>query len=124
MIAVNVNRGIVGGVECDVVDGRELHAKIGTKAEFRNWIKDRIGQLNFVENQHFEKYGQISSKPGRPPVQYRLTLVAAKKIAMAEHTDAGGAVRDYFIECERIALTGWCASRRNAEQHRGFAPRS
>ncbi len=103
MIVVNVERGTVGGVACEIVDGRELYEKIGTKEEFRHWIKDRIRQLKFFENQHFESFGGISPKPGRPPVEYRLTLVAAKKIAMAEHTDAGNAVRDYFLDRERIS---------------------
>ncbi|WP_168794453.1 antA/AntB antirepressor family protein [Paraburkholderia aromaticivorans] len=66
MIVVNVERGTVGGVVCEVVDGRELHAKIGTKANFRKWIQDRIRQLKFVENLHFERFEQICSKPGRP----------------------------------------------------------
>lgn len=103
MIVVNVESGTVGGVVCEVVEGRELYEKIGTNAEFRGWIKDRIRQLKFVENQQFEKYGEISPKPGRPPIQYRLTLEAAKKIAMSEHTDAGNAVRDYFLDRERIS---------------------
>jgi phage anti-repressor protein len=103
MIVVNVERGIVGGVACEVVDGRELHTKLGNKDHFATWIKDRVEQLNFVENQHFEKFSGISEKRGRPPVEYRLTLVMAKKIAMAEHTDAGNAVRDYFLDRERIS---------------------
>lgn len=102
MVVVNVERGIVGGVECEVVDGRELHVKLGNKDEFAHWIKDRIRQLKFVENQGFETFWGISQK-GRPPREYRLTLVMAKKIAMAEHTDAGNAVRDYFLDRERIS---------------------
>jgi phage anti-repressor protein len=103
MIVVNVERGTVGGVECDTVDGRELHSKLGSSAHFTDWIKDRIRQLKFVKNQHFGNFSEISDKPGRPPVGYTLTLNAAKKIAMAEHTDAGNAVRDYFLDRERIS---------------------
>jgi phage anti-repressor protein len=102
MIVVNVEHGTVGGVECEVVDGRELHVKLGNKDEFAHWIKDRIRQLKFVENHGFETFWGISQK-GRPPREYRLTLVMAKKIAMAEHTDAGNAVRDYFLDRERIS---------------------
>lgn len=103
MIVVNVERGAVGGVECDTVDGRELHSKLGSNAHFTDWIKDRIRQLKIVKNQDFGNFSEISDKPGRPPVGYTLTLNAAKKIAMAEHTDAGNAVRNYFLDRERIS---------------------
>jgi len=103
MIVVNVESGTVGGVACDAVDGRELHSKLGSNAHFTDWIKDRIRQLKIVKNQDFGNFSEISDKPGRPPVGYTLTLKAAKKIAMAEHTDAGDAVRDYFLDRERIS---------------------
>jgi phage anti-repressor protein len=108
MVVVNVERGTVGGVACEVVDGAELHAKLGSNAHFRDWIKDRVRQLKLVKNQDFGNFAEISAKPGRPPVGYTLTLNAAKKIAMAEHTDAGNAVRDYFLDRERISYEAPC----------------
>jgi phage anti-repressor protein len=109
MIVVNVERGMVGGVACEVVDGSELHAKLGSGAHFRDWIKDRVRQLKLVKNQDFGNFAENSAKPGRPPVGYTLTLIAAKKIAMAEHTDAGNAVRDYFLDRERISYVELCS---------------
>ncbi|CAB3783375.1 antA/AntB antirepressor family protein [Pararobbsia alpina] len=99
MIVVNVKRGMVGGGACEVVDGSELQAKLGNKAGFTNWMKQRIRQLNFVENHDFGIKDKVvlNPGPGRPPKEYTLTLKAAKKIAMAEPTDAGNAVRDYLI---------------------------
>lgn len=116
MIAVNVDRGMVGGVECEVVDGSELHAKLGSNAHFRDWIKDRIRQLKLVKNQDFENFAEVSAKPGRPPLGYTLTLKAAKKIAMAEHTDAGNAARapGNRIDC-RLAVQ----LRRHRDRHSG-----
>ena len=102
MIVVNVERGTVGGVVCEVVDGRELCEKLGVNTRFNDWIPARLKQFNLVKNQHFETSTGNSVK-GRPPTEYRLSLVAAKKIAMAEHTDAGNAVRDYFLDRERIS---------------------
>jgi phage anti-repressor protein len=105
MIVVNVERGTVGGVACEIVDGRELQEKLGSKAQFTNWFDDRADQLQLIENKDYEGFKENSLKPtgGRPKAQYRLTLMAAKKIAMAEHTDAGNAVRDYFLDRERIS---------------------
>ena len=105
MIVVNVERGTVGGVACEVVDGRELRSKLGSRKDFSNWMKGRIAQLNFVKNQDFEINANSGEKSGRgrPPIEYSLTLKMAKKIAMSEHTDEGNAVRDYFLDRERIS---------------------
>ena len=94
--------GVIGNINQPVIDGRELHSKLGSSAHFTDWIKDRIRQLKFVKNQHFGNFSEISDKPGRPPVGYTLTLEAAKKIAMSEHTDEGNAARKYFLARERI----------------------
>jgi phage anti-repressor protein len=102
MVAVNVTHGMVGGVQCEVVDGRELCEKLGVNTRFNDWIPERVKSLNLLKNQEFETFTGKSVK-GRPPVEYRLTLEAAKKIAMAEHTVEGNAVRAYFIERERIS---------------------
>jgi phage anti-repressor protein len=108
MIAVNVERGEVGGIACEVVDARELWEKVGTKDAFANWVRDRIEKHNFVENQHFAlvlENTKIKRGRGgdRRSKDYTLTLVSAKKIAMSEHTEAGDAVRDYFLDRERIS---------------------
>jgi phage anti-repressor protein len=105
MIVVNVERGTVGGVDCEVVDGRELQQKLGSRQDFWTWMNARNEQLNIVENQGFEvSHKSVENRSGgRPRKECILTLKAAKKIAMAEHTDAGDAVRDYFLDRERIS---------------------
>ena len=35
------------------VNARELHAFLGSKRQFTDWIKKRIGDYDFVENQDF-----------------------------------------------------------------------
>ena len=71
MIVVNVERGTVGGVEQLTADASELHAKLGSGAHFRDWIKDRVSQLKLFKNQYFCNFAEISAKPGRPPVAIR-----------------------------------------------------
>ncbi|MEG1009854.1 MAG: antA/AntB antirepressor family protein [Clostridia bacterium] len=54
-----------------LVNARELHLKLGNKRQFANWIKQRIEQYDFLENQDFicfnkfvkaNKYGNKSTK--------------------------------------------------------------
>ena len=100
---VKVSMGEIGGKPCPVVDGRELHAFIGSKDAFAHWIKDQIGRARLKENKHFEVYGKNpknSQKGGRPRIDYLLTLDGAMHVAMAANTDKAFEVRDYFIECE------------------------
>ncbi|MCY0872982.1 MAG: antA/AntB antirepressor family protein, partial [Acidithiobacillus caldus] len=69
--------------------------------DFSTWIKDRIRQYNFVENQDFIVFTDFGENPqgGRPSKEYRLTLDMAKELAMIERTPKGKAARQYFIAC-------------------------
>ncbi|MBU2853364.1 antA/AntB antirepressor family protein [Acidithiobacillus ferriphilus] len=85
------------------VNARDLHTFLGVGKDFSNWIKDRIQQHEFVEDQDvivFAKFGE-NPKGGRPAKDYALTLDAAKHIAMSEHTPKGREARQYFIQCEK-----------------------
>ncbi|WP_455481305.1 antA/AntB antirepressor family protein [Bartonella sp. B12(2025)] len=87
------------------VNARELHAFLEVKSEFRNWIKNRIEEYAFSENQDFVSFGKNLPKPsgGRPSIEYHLTLDMAKELAMVERNEKGKQARQYFIECERRA---------------------
>ncbi|WP_297476475.1 antA/AntB antirepressor family protein [Ferrovum sp.] len=107
----------LNGQPVQMVDARHLHAFLGVGRDFSNWIKGRIQEYGFVENQDYllAKTGENipfvsgkdfssvweKSRGGRPAVDYFLTLDMAKELAMVERTDLGRKVRRYFIECER-----------------------
>jgi phage anti-repressor protein len=99
---IEARPGVIDGRGQLVVDARELHAFLLVGKVFAAWVQDRIDQCQFVENQDFEKYAEISAKPGRPPIEYRLTLVMAKELCMLSPSARGHEARKYFIECERI----------------------
>ena len=85
------------------VNARDLHAFLGVGKDFSTWIKDRIHQHGFEENQDFiilPNFGEYSGR-GQPKKEYALTLDAAKHIAMSEHTEKSKEARDYFIACEK-----------------------
>ena len=84
----------------NTVNARELHAFLQNKDHFATWIKDRITQYDFIENQDFVIYSEFSEK-GRPRVEYALSLDMAKELSMVERTDKGKQARQYFIDCEK-----------------------
>ena len=87
------------------VNARELHQFLGNKREFATWIKQRIEQYGFVENQDFEVFDNFvkNSQGGRPTVEYALSLDMAKELSMVENNEKGRMARKYFIECEKVA---------------------
>lgn len=81
---------------------RELHDFLESKQEFANWIKNRIKQYGFVENQDFEVFDNFVRNPqgGRPAVEYALSIDMAKELSMVENNEKGRIARKYFIACE------------------------
>lgn len=107
------------------VNARELHQKLGNKRQFADWIKQRIEQYGFVENQDYEVFHKIvknsndvenqdfsssdnfakREKGGRSRVEYALSLDMAKELCMVENNEKGRMIRKYFIEVEKKART-------------------
>lgn len=84
-------------------DARKLHEFLQVGRDYSNWIKDRIEEYGFQENQDFLSFRQNGRKPqgGRPSTEYHITLDMAKELAMVERNEQGRAARRYFIECEK-----------------------
>ena len=93
----------INGTPTETVSARELHAFVESKQEFANWIKNRISEYDFIENQDFVSFLVATKKPngGRPSQEYYITLNMAKQLAMVENNEKGMQVRKYFIECEK-----------------------
>ena len=117
---------VVGIIEHDgkqAVNARELHQKLGNKRQFANWIKQRIEQYGFVENQDYEVFNKFvknsndaenqdyevfkenlkNSSGGRSRKEYALSLDMAKELCMIENNEQGRLFRKYFIEVEKAA---------------------
>ena len=100
---IKLNEVNIGDETVQTVNARDLHAFLGSKRQFSDWIKAKLERLRLVENKDFITISQSCEKPlgGRPTLEYFITLDTAKHIAMMENTDRGFEVRDYFIECEK-----------------------
>ena len=86
-------------------DARKLHEFLQVSSRFNDWIKKRIEEYGFQENQDFVIFTEnlVKIGRGRPGTEYHLTLDMAKELAMVERNEQGRAARRYFIECERQA---------------------
>ena len=93
----------INGNAVETVSARELHAFLESKQDFSTWIKNRINEYDFTENQDFVVFHKKMENPngGRPSQEYFITLDMAKELAMVERNDKGKQARKYFIECEK-----------------------
>ena len=92
-------------------NARDLHKALQVRRDFSNWIKGRIEEYKFFENQDYiliRQNGRIKTGRGgdRRSKEYHLTLDMAKELAMVEKTEVGRQVRKYFIQCERERFIG------------------
>ena len=97
----------INGTPTETVSARELHAFLEVQTRFNDWIKNRIEQYDFVENQDFlvvTKNLVTMTDAGEKATlikEYHITLDMAKELSMVERNDKGKQARRYFIECEK-----------------------
>lgn len=89
-----------------LINARELHKELGNKRQFSNWIKQRIEQFKFVENEDFIRFnkfvkGDEKGFGNKTIIEYYLTIDTAKELAMVENNEMGRKIRRYFIEVEK-----------------------
>jgi anti-repressor protein len=87
------------------VNARELHEFLESKQEFSNWIRARIEQYGFIDNQDYTTIlsNRSDGLPGKPRTEYHVSIDMAKELSMVERNARGKQARQYFIECERRA---------------------
>ena len=92
------------------VSARELHLFLEVRRDFSTWIKSRIEEYGFIENQDYsllpemgEQTGEQTGRGGHNKIEYALTLDMAKELSMVEKTERGKQARRYFIEMEKLA---------------------
>ena len=107
------------------INARDVHRLLRSKRHYSMWIKARINQAGFIENQDFaivqslvvdlpklaskesdcflhDKIGeQKETRGGHNRVDYIVTLDMAKHLCLMEKNEIGRAVRQHFIDAER-----------------------
>ena len=121
----------IGGFEQACINARDLHGFLEVGKDFSNWIKKRIDECGYRENQDFiifrqngrkinpesnqdvrifcqngQKINGGSKGRGRPSKEYIITLDMAKELCMIERNPKGRIARRYFIMKEKEARIG------------------
>lgn len=102
---IKINESTIGTEVKQTVNARDLHKFLEIGKDFSAWIKDQISRARLIENQDYlvtEKGEQLPSGM-KYLKEYYITIEAGKHIGMMSQSDKGFKIRDYFIECERVA---------------------
>ena len=100
----NIITRTIGDQEINAVDARELHNSLESKKDFSNWVKNRISQLGLSEHEDYEiLLAQTGEQVhgGHNRKEYAFSLDVAKHVAMAERTEKGREIRQYFIQRDK-----------------------
>ncbi|EPF7890807.1 antA/AntB antirepressor family protein [Campylobacter coli] len=76
-----------------------LFCYLEVNSKFADWIKNRINQYDFIENQDYIIKEVFTGR--RPRKEYYVTLDMAKELCMVENNEKGRQARRYFIDCEK-----------------------
>ena len=99
---IRIEPSRIGGEPIQTCNARDLHAFLKVKARFNDWIRNRVEDFGFQENQDFITLTRLLVSGGKRK-DYYLSLDMAKELAMVERNAKGKEARLYFIDCERIA---------------------
>lgn len=80
-------------------NAEKLFAILEVNSKFADWIKNRISQYGFIENQDYIVKTTYTGR--RPRKEYFITLDMAKELCMVENNERGKEARRYFIKCEQ-----------------------
>jgi len=98
---IEVKNELIGKELVQAVNARDLWAKLESKQDFSTWIKKRVADYGFVENQDFTRFHKKKEANNATMTEYVIALDMAKELAMMEKTEQGRVARRYFIECEK-----------------------
>ena len=100
---IPVFNGLIQNQPVQLCNARELHAFLEIKNKYADWIKDRINEYGFIQDEDYIIVTERTS--GRPRKEYHITLDMGKELGMVERNERGRQIRQYFIRCERTLKT-------------------
>ncbi|HHF3513047.1 TPA: antA/AntB antirepressor family protein [Haemophilus influenzae] len=109
------------------INARDVHRFLKVGRDYSTWIRARIKQAGFIENQDFVIVENLSSPElvsanneqlspmARPQklIDYIISLDMAKHLCLMEKNEIGRAIRQHFIEAEKQLRTSLPAIYKN-----------
>lgn len=71
---IKLNEQTINNEMVQTVNARELHAFLQSKQDFSTWVKNRIEQYDFVENQDFVRFHKKMEANNATMIEYYITL--------------------------------------------------
>ncbi|MEQ1412253.1 antA/AntB antirepressor family protein [Acinetobacter indicus] len=98
-------QGFLANKTQTLVNARDLHHFLGSKKDFSSWMKSRINEYKFKEEQDYFRLTQKVEANNATMIEYHISLDMAKELSMVERTERGRQARQYFIAMEQKAIT-------------------
>ena len=101
-----VLNGNIDGSPARLVNARQLHAFLGVRRDFSNWVKGRIATyefevgVDFVVLHNRERFKHSGNGGDRRSVEYHLSLEMAKHLSTVERTPLGRQALHYLNDVE------------------------
>lgn len=101
---IHIETSVIGGSEMRSVSAKELYLGFGLAlAVWARWADGNIVKNDFfIEHKDWEGFNTMLN--GNETKDYAISLEFAKHIAMMAKTEKAHEYRNYFLECERLAL--------------------
>lgn len=99
--ALKLTTTTIGTELIETCNARAIWEFVESKQNFADWIKNRISKYGFIEGQDFTVHKFMIGKASA--FDYHCTTAMAKELGMVEANEKGKLVRQYFIECEKLA---------------------
>ena len=97
---IKVNQKKIGNHKVNSVLASELYRKLEIKEDFSKWIKEKLKQINLIENSDYLTL--VKNPNGKYLMKdYILSIESAKHIAMMSQSPKSFEIRSYFIEIEK-----------------------
>lgn len=105
--------GSIQNQSIQLINARELHEALKVSTRFQDWIKRRIADYGFTENEDYTCFSNLRSTEntglnrfwgGQNKIEYHITLDMAKELCMLERSELGQQARRYFIRMEKEAI--------------------
>lgn len=111
--SIKTFNGSIQNQSVQLINARELHEALKVSTRFQDWIKRRIADYGFTENEDYTCFSNLRSTEntglnrfwgGQNKIEYHITLDMAKELCMLERSELGQQARRYFIKMEKEAL--------------------